>query len=172
MQGLKGGPKWRPPQYNSSLLPLKPCPLSPNSCSLSLPEATVWGGVGVKRLGDRRAWWGRTCVSARSNTEAKQATAQATSRVRVGQGSTGSYWALGPCPHRVGERGSVVSTCILRTRDKGATGELRRPRGRQQQRLHSGTFSPSLYMSRAPSTCVQLGEPDGVLGGPWCPSRS
>lgn len=34
----------------------------------------MWGGVGVKRLGDRRAWWGRTRVSARSNTEAKQAT--------------------------------------------------------------------------------------------------
>lgn len=64
--------------------------------------------------------------------------AQAASRVRVGQRSMGSHWALGPCPHHVGEAlGSQPASSG--TRDKGATGELRRPRGRQEQRLHSGT---------------------------------
>ena len=53
--------------------------------------------------------------------------AQAASGVRVGQGSMGSHWALGSQPASSG------------TRDKGATGELRRARGRQEQRLHSRT---------------------------------
>lgn len=93
--------------------PTAPAPSPSCSCSLPLPEATVWGGVGVKRLGDWRAWRGRTRVSARSNTEAKQATGTGSKQGAGGAAEPGLSLGSGALPSPCG-RGFGVSTCILR----------------------------------------------------------